>query len=83
MPASTALAYQLAHTHQPSPAFNPGNPNSGWGVIKSFPASLHHSKNSVVTFAQTVWTPWSFSSVLQQPSLCHPVKGSLEHSSRS
>ena len=28
-PASTALAYQLAQTHQPSPSFNPGKPNSG------------------------------------------------------
>jgi hypothetical protein len=53
-PASTAFAYQLAQTHHPSPSFNPGNPNSGCGVIKSFPASLHHSKNSVVTLAQTV-----------------------------
>ena len=28
-PASTALAYQLAQTHQPSPSFKPGKPNSG------------------------------------------------------
>ena len=28
-PASTALAYQVAQTHQPSPSFKPGNPNSG------------------------------------------------------
>ena len=53
-PASTALAYQVAQTHQPSPSLSPGNPNSGWGVIRSLPASLHHSKNSVVTFAHTV-----------------------------
>ena len=57
LPASTALAYQLAHTHQPSPSFKPGNPNSGCGVIKSLPASFNHSKNSVFTFAQTVCTP--------------------------
>ena len=43
--ASIALAYQLAQTHQQSPSFKPGNPNSGWGVIKSFPASLHQFKN--------------------------------------
>ena len=30
----------------------------------------------------TVCKPWSFSSVLQQPSRYHPVKGSKEHSSR-
>ena len=48
------MAYQPAHTHQLSPSFKPGKPNSGWGVIKSFPASLHHSKNSVFTFAHTV-----------------------------
>jgi len=57
LPASTARAYQVAQTHHPSPSFKPGNPNSGCGVIKSFPASLHHSKNSVVTFAQTVCKP--------------------------
>ena len=74
--ASIALAYQLAQTHQQSPSFNPGNPNSGWGVIKSFPASLHQFKNSLDTFAQTVWTPLSFSSVLQHPSLYQPVNGS-------
>jgi hypothetical protein len=28
-PASTALAYQVAQTHQPSPSFKPGKPNSG------------------------------------------------------
>jgi len=81
-PASKDLAYELAQTHQLSPSFNPGKPNSGCGVIKSLPSCLHHSKNSLVTFAQTVWTPWSFSSVLQHPSLSQPVKGSVEHSSR-
>ena len=55
--ASTAFAYQLAHKHHPSPSFNPGNPNSGCGVIKSLPASFNHSKHSVVTLAQTVCTP--------------------------
>ena len=34
------------------------------------------SKNLLVTFAQTVCTPLSFLSVLQQPSLIHPVNGS-------
>ena len=57
LPASTALAYQVAQTHHPSPSFNPGKPNSGCGVIKSLPASLHHSKNSVVTLAHTVCNP--------------------------
>ena len=73
LPASTAFAYQLAHKHHPSPSFKPGNPNSGCGVIKSLPASFIHSKHSVVTLAQTVWSPWSFSSVLQQPSRNQPV----------
>ena len=42
---------------------------------------IHHSKNSFVTLAQTVCSPLSFSSVLQQPSRYQPVKGSREHSS--
>ena len=28
-PSSIALAYHVAHTHQESPSFKPGNPNSG------------------------------------------------------
>ena len=28
-PASTALAYHIAQTHQPSPSLSPGKPNSG------------------------------------------------------
>ena len=44
-------------------------------MIKSFPTFFDHSKNSFVTFAQTVCTPWSFSSVLQHPSLNAPVIG--------
>ena len=79
-PASKALANQEAHTHQLSPSFKPGKPNSGWGVTKSFPADLHHSRKSLFTFAQTVCNPLSLSSVLQQPSLYHPVKGFDEHS---
>ena len=81
-PSSIALAYQEAHTHQQSPSFKPGNPNSGWGVIKSLPTFLDHCRNSSVTFAQTVCIPRSFLSVLQHPSLNQPVKGSFEHGSR-
>jgi len=28
-PASTAFAYHVAQTHQPSPSLRPGKPNSG------------------------------------------------------
>jgi len=81
VPSSIDLAYQVAHTHQPSPSFRPGKPNSGCGVIKSLPTTLPHSKNFVVTYAQTVCNPWSELSVLQQPSLKNPVTGLFEHSS--
>ena len=52
--SSIALAYQVAQTHQLSPSFKPGKPNSGCGVIKSLPTFFDHSKNLSVTFAQTV-----------------------------
>ena len=58
-------------------------PNPEMGVTKSFPADLHHSRKSLFTFAQTVCNPLSLSSVLQQPSLYHPVKGLDEHNSKS
>ena len=79
--SSIALAYQVAQTHQQSPSFKPGKPNSGCGVIKSLPTFFDHSKNLSVTFAQTVWTPLSFLSVLQHPSLNQPVNGSFEQGS--
>ena len=52
--SSIALAYQVAQTHQLSPSFKPGKPNSGCGVIKSLPTFFDQSKNLSVTFAQTV-----------------------------
>ena len=52
--SSIALAYQEAQMHQQSPSFKPGKPNSGCGVIKSFPTFFDQSKNLSVTFAQTV-----------------------------
>ena len=57
VPASIDCAYVAAQTHQESPSFKPGKLNSGCGVIKSLPASLDHSKNLLVTFAQTVCLP--------------------------
>ena len=43
--------------------------------------SLANWRKSSVKTQQTVWEPRSLSSVLQQPSLYHPVRGSSEQDS--
>src|ERR1051326_1880496 len=51
---SSALFQRVTHTHHLSPGVNPGKPHSGRGVIRSLPSSMEKSKNSCVTFTQTV-----------------------------
>ena len=78
IPASAADFHVLAQTHHWSPGFKPGNLYCGDGVIKSLPLNFANSRNSCVTWQHTVWSPWSDLSVLQQPSLNHPVRGDSE-----
>ena len=77
--ASKASFQRNAHKHHLSPGLRPLNLNLGRGVIKSLPRLRVKSKKSCVMRAQTTWLPWSWWSVLQQPSLKNPVNGSYEH----
>lgn len=77
-PAFTAASQVPAQTHHWSPALSPGKPYCGAGVMRSFPDSLAKFRNSSVKLAQTVWRPKSRLSVLQHPSLYHPVRGLVE-----
>ena len=52
-PFLNASFHLIAHKHQPSPGFKPGNLNYGFGVDKSFPLNFVNSKNSLVIIAQT------------------------------
>ncbi len=65
----------------PIPRLQPGNPNSGRGVERSFPLALLNARNSSVITAQTVWLATSSAEVLQQPSRKNPVSGVVEHGS--
>jgi hypothetical protein len=76
-PARCACTHRLAHRHQRSPGRSPGKPNSGRGVTRSLPTPVLNRRNSAVTTAQTVCTPASSASVLQQPSRWNPVIGSV------
>ncbi len=78
-PAWRASSQREAHRHQRSPGFNPGNPNSGRGVDRSFPRVRVNSRNASVTMAQTVCEPRSIGPVSQQPFRKTPVTGSSEH----
>lgn len=42
------------HRHQQSPCLSPLKLNSCFGVERSFPLDLENSKNSEVTFTQTI-----------------------------
>ena len=53
------------------------------GVIRSLPCCLANSRKSSVKIQHTTCRPRSRSSVLQQPSRYHPVKGSEEQVSSS
>ena len=46
--------------------------------MRSLPLDRANSRNASVTMQQTVWIPRSALSVLQHPSLNHPVRGSSE-----
>ena len=48
-------------------------------MIRSLPCDLANCRKSSVRIAQTVCEPPSRESVLHQPSLNHPVSGSVEH----
>ena len=78
-PSLAASSQVCAHTHQRSPAFNPGKLNWGAGVIKSLPFERANWRKSSVTMQHTTCEPRSLASVLQQPSRNHPVIGSVEH----
>ena len=82
-PAARASFQRKAHRHHLSPCLSPLNLYSGRGVIKSLPCLRVKSKNSWVMRAQTIWLPWSWLSVLQQPSLKYPVSGSYEQGTNS
>ena len=82
-PMSAALFHVLAQTHHLSPGTSPGKLYCGAGVIRSFPLDLAKSRNSAVTWQHTVCRDLSFLSVLQHPSLNHPVNGDSEHDSSS
>ena len=66
-PARLASLHLPAHKHHLSPGDKPGNPPRL--LDKSFPRDLVKDKKFLVIVAHTTWTPWSFSSVLQYPSL--------------
>jgi len=82
LPAFTANSHVRAHTHHEFPGFKPGKLNRGAGVMRSLPISFAKRRKSSFNTQQTVCEPWSFSSVLQQPSLYQPVNGSREQGSR-
>ena len=73
-PAADAQAPAIAG------ATGPGNPDSGCGVDRSFPASLRKREEfaSVIT-AQTVCIPVSSGPVSQQPLRKKPVTGAAPH----
>src|SRR5262249_8949226 len=75
---SSALFHRVTHTHHLSPGLSPGKPYSGTGVTRSFPSSTEKSKNSRVTFTQTVCCPTSSGPVRQKPSRKNPVIGSRQ-----
>ena len=77
-PSSAASFHVWAQTHHLSPGERPGNPCSDIGVIRSLPWERANSRNPLETMQQTVCKPRSLRSVLQQPSLYHPVRGSAE-----
>src|SRR5438045_9274599 len=77
-PCASANFQRLTQTHHLSPGFNPGNPHSGTGVTRSLPSSTEKSKNSRVTFTQTVCKPTSSDPVRQKPSRKNPVTGSRQ-----
>lgn len=79
LPASNASFHRGAHRHQRSPVFNPGKPNFGNGVDKSFPRALEKRKNSSVATMHTVWLPPSSGPVSQHPLRKKPVMGFVEH----
>ena len=58
-PASYASFHRETQRHQESPGLSPGKLYSGLGVVKSFPMENENFKNSSVTMAHTVCTPWS------------------------
>ena len=80
---SAAFFHVLAQTHHLSPGTRPGKLYRGAGEIRSLPLDLANSRNSAVTWQHTVCSDLSFLSVLQQPSLNHPVIGEVEQLSRS
>ena len=75
-PSSSACFHLFAQRHHLSPGFRPGNRISGLGVVRSLPALALNVRNASSTTTHTVWVPRSLESVLQQPSLNHPVSGS-------
>ena len=78
-PSSNACFQRLAQRHHLSPALSPGKLYSNLGVVKSLPALELNVRKASSTTTQTVWTPLSVLSVLQHPSLNHPVFGSSLH----
>src|SRR5262249_87512 len=77
-PCSSADFQRVTQTHHLSPGFNPGKPHSGIGVTRSLPSSTEKSRNSRVTFTQTVCKPMSSGAVRQKPSRKNPVIGSRQ-----
>src|ERR1700720_3144104 len=75
---SSADFQRVTQTHHLSPGLSPGNPHSGTGVTRSLPSSTEKSKNSRVTFTQTVCRPTSSGPVRQKPSRKNPVTGSRQ-----
>ncbi len=75
---SSADFHLVTQTHHLSPGLSPGNPHSGTGVTRSLPSSTEKSKNSRVTFTQTVCKPMSSGPVRQKPSRKNPVIGSRQ-----
>jgi hypothetical protein len=59
IPASKDCFHSSTQIHQPFPGFNPGKPNSGRGVIKSFPIDAWCRRNSSFTKTHTVCFPKS------------------------
>lgn len=57
--ASNASCQRVTHKHQRSPATSPGKPNSGTGVLRSFPRAKLNSRDSSVVIAQTMCRPRS------------------------
>ena len=82
-PSSVASIHVCAQTHQRSPGTRPGKLCWGAGVMRSFPCERANSRKSSVKMQQTTWRPRSWLSVLQQPSRCQPVSGSIEQGSSS